>query len=157
MAACLGYVVHLRKLEGDAEAAEEDGDVGAGTREVPCRHRGLLLLLGDGRELLERRADPPQRLVRLVGPHRHRWCLAPPRWCPRRRGSRGFSGTGSLPPTPPGPTLPSRRQNRSHAVDGRHVDAVADLGPDGADPLRKGTLPPAAMEGLAIEEEGVSG
>lgn len=65
--ACLGDVVHLGEPEGDAEAAEEDGDVGAGAREGPGVHG---LLLGDGGEILERRRDPTQRLLRLARPHR---------------------------------------------------------------------------------------
>lgn len=67
---CLGDVVPLGELEGDAEAAEEDGDVGAGARKRPGVHGPRGLLLRDGGELLERRRDPPQRLVRLARPHR---------------------------------------------------------------------------------------
>lgn len=78
--ACLGDVVHLGELEGDAEAAEEDGDVGAGAGEGAHLHgRAGGLLLGHRLELLERRRDPPQRLVPVVRPHPHLPLpLAPP-------------------------------------------------------------------------------
>jgi hypothetical protein len=68
-AACLGDIVHLGKLDGDAEADKEDRDVGSGAPEISRHHcRGLLLC--DGCQLLERGADSPQWLVRIVGAHR---------------------------------------------------------------------------------------
>lgn len=71
--ACLGDVVHLGELEGDAEAAEEDGDVGAGAREGPSVHGHRGLLLSDGGELLERHRYTTQWLIGLAGTHRRRF------------------------------------------------------------------------------------
>lgn len=51
----LGDVLVLGELEGDAEAAEEDGDEGAGVAEGG--EAELLLVLDDSGQLLERLRD----------------------------------------------------------------------------------------------------
>lgn len=72
-------VVPLCELEGNAEAAEEDRDVRAGMRERPDVVASMPhgLMLRDGGKLLERRRDPPERLVCLTRPQPSPTCRPP--------------------------------------------------------------------------------